>query len=420
MYIKVLTGAVLAAVGTISRAAAICTTYSVAGLHALRIRLPASRRKVFAAALAAMMFYPMAADLTLARAQSNTSDGRPRTPRVDLPLQIGFARGGTALYITPEVGVDPTAGQETINTALSIARGFNANFIPTNFASLATLTPPGSPAIRNIFVFTTQGNVLSATPTPPGPGNTNANYSPLWRVNLVTFNPGVTPTLLTSTGAITDAENANQVTVTPTPIIVECSVIFSLSPGGLLPGTKLILDAPSASAGGNVTTRGILPLQRGFFDGATALYITPEVGVPPGSSFTSLAQNVAEGFNSNYVPTAFASLPGSGAVDDIFVFTDGNQGNVLASAPHPAGPTNTDTDYSPLWQISLVSFNNGRTRRVLKSQAAIQEAATDGDVTITKTDIIVECSVIFTPGGGLLPDARLIRNDRDQESDSNN
>jgi hypothetical protein len=379
-----------------------------------------SGARAFLAVVAAMSLYLLAAHPILARAASDPDRGGPPTPRVDLPLQIGFARGGTALYITPEVGVDPTAGQDTINTALAVAKGFNANFIPTNFASLATLTPPGSPAIRNIFVFTTQGNVLSATPTPPGPGNTNANYSPLWRVNLVTFNPGVTPTLLTSTGAITDAENANQVTVTPTPIIVECSVIFSLSPGGLLPGTKLILDAPSASAGGNVTTRGILPLQRGFFDGATALYITPEVGVPPGSSFTSLAQTVAEGFNSNFVPTAFATLPGSGAVDDIFVFTDGNQGNVLASAPHPAGPTNTDTNYSPLWQISLVSFNNGRTRRVLKSQAAIQEAATDGDVTITKTDIIVECSVIFTPGGGLLPDARLIRNDRDQESDSDN
>jgi hypothetical protein len=418
MYMKVLTGAVLAAVGTISRAAAICTTYSVgavAGPGVLRIQPPASRRKVFAAALAAIMLYPMAAHLTLARAQSNTGSGNSPTPRVDLPLQVGFARGGTALYITPEVGVDPSAGPDIVNTAQTIAKGFNANFIPTNFATL-----PGSAAIRNIFVFTKQGNVLSATPTPPGPGNTNANYSPLWRVNLVTFNPEVTPTLLTSTAAITDAENANQVTVTPTPIIVECSVIFSLSPGGLLPGTKVILDAPSASAGGTVITRGILPLQRGFFDGATALYITPEVGVPPGSSFTSLAQTVAEGFNSNFVPTAFATLPGSGAVDDIFVFTDGTQGNVLASAPHPAGPTNTDTNYSPLWQISLVSFTNGRRRRVLKSQAAIQEAASDGDVTITKTDIIVECSVIFTPGGGLLPDARLIRNDRDRESDSNN
>jgi hypothetical protein len=195
-----------------------------------------SGARAFLAVVAATSLYLLAAHPILARAQSNKGSGGPPTPRVDLPLQIGFARGGTALYITPEVGVDPTAGQDTINTALAVARGFNANFIPTNFASLATLTPPGSPAIRNIFVFTTQGNVLSATPTPPGPGNTNANYSPLWRVNLVAFNPGVTPTLLTSTGAITDAENANQVTVTPTPIIVECSVIFSLSPGGLYPG----------------------------------------------------------------------------------------------------------------------------------------------------------------------------------------
>jgi hypothetical protein len=339
----------------------------------------------------------------------------PPTPRVDLPLQIGFARGGTAIYITPEVGVDPSAGQDIVSTAQTIAKGFNANFIPTNFATL-----PGSAAIRNIFVFTTQGNVLSATPTPAGPGNTNANYSPLWQVNLVTFNPGVTPTLLTSTGAITDAENANQVTVTPTPIIVECSVLFSLPPGGLLPASKVVLKASSASAGGNVTSRGILPLQTGFFDGATALYITPEVGVPPGSSFTSLAQTVAEGFNSNFVPTAFATLPGSGVVDDIFVFTDGTQGNVLASAPHPAGPTNTDTNYSPIWQISLVTFKNGHTHRVLKSQAEIQQAATNGEVTITKTDIIVECSVIFTPEGGLLPDARLVNNDQAQESDSNN
>jgi hypothetical protein len=386
------------------------------GLTVIHMRLPASGRKVLAATLAAIVL-SSAAHFTPARAQSDPDSGGPPTPSVDLPLQVGFARGGTAIYITPEVGVDPSQGQEFVSTAQTIAKGFNANFIPTNFATL-----PGSTAIRNIFVFSTQGNVLSATPTPPGPGNTNANYSPLWQVNLVTFNSGVTPTLLTSTTAITAAENATppQVTVTPTPIIVECSVLFSLPPGGLLPASKVILKASSASAGGNVTSRGILPLQTGFFDGETALYITPEVGVSSSSSFFSLAQTVAEGFNSNFVPTAFDTLPGSGVVDDIFVFTDGTQGNVLASAPHPAGPTNTDTNYSPIWQISLVTFKNGHTRRVLKSQAEIQAAATDGEVTITKTDIIVECSVIFTPAGGLLPDARLIGNDRDQESDSNN
>lgn len=56
-------------------------------------------------------------------------------------------------------------------------------------------------------------------------------------------------------------------------------------------------------------------------------------------------------------------LPDSPAVDDIFVFANFTQGNVLASSPHPAGPENTDTNYSPLWQISLVSWNPGTQPR---------------------------------------------------------
>ena len=74
----------------------------------------------------------------------------------------------------------------------------------------------------------------------------------------------------------------------------------------------------------------------------------------PGQALVAAAQQVAAGFNANFIPQNFASLPGSGAVDDIFVFTNFNQGNVLASAPNPAGPGNTDTDYTPLWQVNLV------------------------------------------------------------------
>src|SRR6201993_190828 len=148
-----------------------------------------------------------------------------------------------------------------------------------------------------------------------------------------------------------------------------------------------------------VSPRVILPLQSGFFDGATALYITPEVGVDPNAppAIIAAAHQVANGFNSNFIPTNFGTLPNSPAVDDIFVFTNFPQGNVLASAPHPAGPANTDTNYSPLWQVSLVAWNSG-TRRVLTSQTDIENAASAGDVTITKTPIIVECSVVFTPG----------------------
>jgi len=89
-------------------------------------------------------------------------------------------------------------------------------------------------------------------------------------------------------------------------------------------------------------------------------------------------------------------------VDDIFVFTNFSQGNVLASSPNPAGPGNTDTDYTPLWQVNLVTWIKGRPT-VLTSQGDISIAAQNGFVSVQKTPIIVECSVIFIPRGGLLP-----------------
>jgi hypothetical protein len=93
------------------------------------------------------------------------------------------------------------------------------------------------------------------------------------------------------------------------------------------------------------------------------------------------------------------------------VFTNFSPGNVLASAPNPAGPTNTNTDYSPLWQVNLVSWNAGHRARALTSQADILNAAAAGEVTITKTNIIVESSVIFTPSGGLLPGVKILGDD---------
>jgi hypothetical protein len=163
------------------------------------------------------------------------------------------------------------------------------------------------------------------------------------------------------------------------------------------------------AAGSKVSPRVSLRLQVGFFAGQPALYITPEVGVDPNAptALITAAKQLAITFKANFIPQNFGTLPGSPAVDDIFSFTNFTQGNVLASAPHPAGPFNTDVNYSPLWQVSLVSWNAGRQPRELTSQADITNAADAGDVTITKTPIIVECSVIFTPGGGLLPGARV-------------
>jgi hypothetical protein len=69
--------------------------------------------------------------------------------RVSLRVSVGFYNGQPALYITPEVGVDPSAPDSVIATAKQLAVNFNVNYIPQNFATL-----PNSPAVDDIFSFT--------------------------------------------------------------------------------------------------------------------------------------------------------------------------------------------------------------------------------------------------------------------------
>lgn len=141
-------------------------------------------------------------------------------------------------------------------------------------------------------------------------------------------------------------------------------------------GLNGVLNA--VAAGGAVSARVSLPLQIGFYDGQPALYITPEVGgnfVDPGNApFLAIAHQLAAKFHANFIPQNFATLPGSPTVDgpavaDIYSFPTFNsqgtvvvgfrQGNVLSERPKPAGPSNTDTNYSPLWRVNVVVFNSG-------------------------------------------------------------
>ena len=324
-----------------------------------------------------------------------------------LPVQQGYANGGLAIYITPDVGVDPGSGETA--TAQSIAQGFHANFIPSNWG--ANLTASGIGAVRQIYVFTdgSQGNVLGAFPSPAGPNNTSGGYSPLWRVNLVTRNSASNTTLYTSSSEVTAAgpNGTGALTITQTSIIVECSVVLGIAPTGQLPGTTIKLAAATFARGSAVTPTANLPLQAGYYNNEPALYITPEVGGADAAD----AKSIAQGFNANYVPAAFNNLSDQNpAVDDIYVFTNFTQGNVLASSPHPAGYENTDPNYSPLWQINLVAWNSGFKPRRLTSQQDVLNAQKDKEVTVTQAPIIVECSVIYTPGGGLLPGTEITVN----------
>jgi hypothetical protein len=175
------------------------------------------------------------------------------------------------------------------------------------------------------------------------------------------------------------------------------------------------------AAGRPVSATATLPATIGYFDGQPAIYITPEVGVDPaatGGAFVGLAKFLANALNANYILQNFATLttpPNNSAIaDPIFVFPGGTPGsfngtfiqpNILNSSPHPAGANNADRNYSPLWQATLVYFQPGRAR-LLKSAKDVADAQAAGDLLPgypAAVPVIIECSVVFTPAGGLLP-----------------
>ena len=153
-----------------------------------------------------------------------------------------------------------------------------------------------------------------------------------------------------------------------------------------------------------VSASVLLPLTIGWYNGQQVNYIQTEAS----------DQGVATQTGVNYVPK-LANAINAQAVDDIFVVTNFTQGNVIASAPSPTGPDNLDQNYSPLWQVSTVTWNPGATPSLLTSEAAILGAEASGLVTISQKNIIVNCPVIFTPDGGLLPNAKIMIGHRGDE-----
>ncbi len=120
----------------------------------------------------------------------------------------------------------------------------------------------------------------------------------------------------------------------------------------------------------------------------------------------------------NYVPQLANVLTSSpAAYDDIYTVTNFTQFNVVPSAPDPVGPKNTDHSYQPLWQVSEITWNAGSKARTLKSEEEILAAAKSGEVTITKTNVVINCPIVFRPGAGKLPNVKIEFGGRDHDRD---
>ncbi len=161
-----------------------------------------------------------------------------------------------------------------------------------------------------------------------------------------------------------------------------------------------VLAGPAVAAPPTLHAVIELPAVPGWYDGRKVLYIQTEAS----DAGVAAAQNV------NYVPALANVLTANpGAVDDIYVVTNFAQSNIIPSAPTPAGPLNTSPSYSPLWQVSTVTWANPAKATTLKSEAEVRAAEAARLVTVSQTSIVVNCAVIYSPQGGKLPTATIER-----------
>jgi hypothetical protein len=141
------------------------------------------------------------------------------------------------------------------------------------------------------------------------------------------------------------------------------------------------------SAPGTIT----LPLSKGFVDGKVAYFIATDASSMQIVSSVSNTTN----FKVNYAPSLANTSQSSRQQG--YVFINGMKGEgPLGSQMSVASALPSDEGYSPLFEINYVKWNSNATKdiRVLRSVNEIVAAEKGGELTITKSNIVINSPTI--------------------------
>lgn len=139
-----------------------------------------------------------------------------RTPsHLRLPTQQAWVEGQRVLYVSTDV------------SDRAMARDLGLNYVPR---LQDALPGPGTRSVvERVYKFAgrEQINVFPSTPLPTGAENADAAYSPLWRLVWVRWRPGAAVRELRSEEAVLAAEEAGELQLEVTRIVINCPVIRS-------------------------------------------------------------------------------------------------------------------------------------------------------------------------------------------------
>ncbi|HSF50712.1 MAG TPA: hypothetical protein VLA74_08145 [Nitrososphaeraceae archaeon] len=327
------------------------------------------------------LFSSMSSQVVNSYAQSEKIQNLTETniPKV-LPLVRGFADGNEVFYITTEVSDK--------NLANYLSNLTNSRVVYTPALKYAS-----AQSLANIYEFTNgikgsgpEGFQPNVADSQPG----DNNYSPLWKVNLVTWNNGITPRELTSEADILNALEKKELTIKPTDIIVNCPFV-QWKDGSLKVRENKTLTDESPYGGGQVLNIDTKKMQvtfvahRGFApDGSTIYYIATDASV----------KKVADDLGVVFVNKTGATLK-SGSSSDLFVFTNGIKGTGPMGFQASIASTNVgDEAYSPLWRIQAVTWKDPVQSQFLTSFEEITEHAKQDHLKTEIAGVVVNCPFV--------------------------
>ena len=310
---------------------------------------------------------------------------RSNIPAV-IPMHLGTYEGEPLNYIITDTN------DETYASIISVKQNWKVEIAPP-----LKDTPKSS--LDDVYLFTNgisgdgiygfQNEVFLSTPVQ------TEQYSALRTVNEITWKIGQNAEVLDSIELIKKAEEDGRIEIEKKEVVINMPQIV-WPEGQMIVREEKTLTENTPYDGGQVldiNTQNMtvtFVAHRGWGpDGKTIYYIVTDA-TPKGP---------AEMMGVVDAPTS-ANLITNPAAVDLFQFMDGIKGSgPLGFQPGIAAASPGDENYSPMWRIFMISWNDLENASVLETKADIDHFQSDGLITVNlarpmNSDHIVNCPFI--------------------------
>jgi len=303
-----------------------------------------------------------------------------------IPMHKGIHGGNQILYI-----ITDSSDEDYVKT-LSEKQGWNVELAPA-------ITNVPEDALQKLFIFKNgikgdgiygfQDEVFSSTPSQ------ESQYSALSSVIEVTWKIGQKTIMFESVVDVIAAEEGGRVEFNETGIVLNTPQIVWSDGQMMVRSDKEITDEMSYGGGQIIEINEeeltvTFVAHRGWGpDGRTIYYIVTD----------ATPSKPAETMGVVSSPTSANLIAHSGAVD-LFQFKNGIKGSgPLGFQPGIAGAALGDTNYSPMWRIYLVEWNDEKSAKILETKSDIDSFRADDLISVsiarpTNSVHIVNCPFI--------------------------